>query len=315
MVHVDDVPRGLECQCRCPYCHEPLMARHGDVREHGFAHHSDTREANLKICYMVTLYKLAEQIIQETKTVRAPSYYEIYKSEDLHFADVRIDSEHERVDKQPDVIATTIEGKQYLIEFTFKYKVQHKRSIDYKNLNCLEINLSNQTLDGVRKFLLESEDDRKWLNNQERFDGIEALYKSKGKTIKLVSANDCRKCKNFGEFCARSNNNNIPIIIENSGQTYRLCKTELLEQSIRNQNNNPQYNVKNNNKDNLAAAATTIQFQFERNCFLCENNRSYLNSIYGGFAHCAIPTISGAIVPTPPDTAYTCRCFFFKKQE
>ena len=42
MVHVDDVPRGLECNCTCPHCHEQLLARHGRVNAHGFAHHSDT---------------------------------------------------------------------------------------------------------------------------------------------------------------------------------------------------------------------------------------------------------------------------------
>ena len=65
LVHVDSVPRGLECGCVCPYCHERLLARHGDVREHGFAHHSETRQATLDICYKVVLYKLAEQIVQE----------------------------------------------------------------------------------------------------------------------------------------------------------------------------------------------------------------------------------------------------------
>ena len=57
MVHVDDVPRGLACGCVCPCCREKLLARHGDIKEHGFAHHSDNRGANLDICYRVVLYK------------------------------------------------------------------------------------------------------------------------------------------------------------------------------------------------------------------------------------------------------------------
>lgn len=75
MVHVDDVPRGLACGCVCPCCREKLLARHGDIKEHGFAHHSDNRGANLDICYRVVLYKLAEQIIQTRKKIHAPSYY------------------------------------------------------------------------------------------------------------------------------------------------------------------------------------------------------------------------------------------------
>ena len=34
MVHVDSVSRGLRCECTCPNCHEKLLARHGDEREH-----------------------------------------------------------------------------------------------------------------------------------------------------------------------------------------------------------------------------------------------------------------------------------------
>ena len=67
MVHVDSVSQGLKCDCTCPCCHERLKARHGEIRAHGFAHHSDKRGANLKICYMVIMYKLAEQIIQQEK--------------------------------------------------------------------------------------------------------------------------------------------------------------------------------------------------------------------------------------------------------
>ena len=33
MVHVNDVPRGLMCNCSCPNCYEKLMAQHGNVRE------------------------------------------------------------------------------------------------------------------------------------------------------------------------------------------------------------------------------------------------------------------------------------------
>lgn len=68
MVHVDNVPRGIQCGCKCPYCHERLLARHGEVRQHGFAHHSDTRGANLKICYVVTMYKIGRADYSKRKT-------------------------------------------------------------------------------------------------------------------------------------------------------------------------------------------------------------------------------------------------------
>lgn len=232
MVQVDDVPRGLNCGCTCPNCHETLLARHGEVNEHGFAHHSETRGANLKICYMVIMYKLAEQIVQTKKRIHAPSYYGIFKETDIEFENVKIDSQYEREDKQPDVIATTKDGKQYLIEFVFKYKVQHKQALDYKNLTCIEIDLSNQSLESLEKFLLSSSEDRKWLNSEDYFNRIEETYHKAGKAVKIVNEAECEHC-NLRYDCCAVTQSYSPIIIENSGIKYRLCKTELHEQRLK----------------------------------------------------------------------------------
>lgn len=225
MVHIDSVPRGLRCGCICPYCHETLLARHGDIREHGFAHHSD-RGANLEICYMVSLYKLAEQIIQTNKRIHAPSYYDIYKDTDIEFVDVKVDSRFEREDKQPDVIAVTNDRKKYLIEFVFKYKVQHKQAIDYKDLSCIEIDISNQSLESLENFLLSSKEGRKWINNEIYFNGIEEKYRKAGKPVKVVLETDCLQCDLRHTCCAvmKPQMKSIPLSIENSGHTYRLCK-------------------------------------------------------------------------------------------
>ena len=232
MVHVDDVPRGLNCGCTCPHCHERLLARHGEVKEHGFAHHSETRGANLNICYAVIMYKLAEQIIQTEKRIHAPSYYGIFKEKDIEFDEVRIDSQYEREDKQPDIIATTKDGKQYLIEFVFKFKVQHNKALDYKNLTCLEIDLSNQSLEALRDFLLSSTEDRKWLNCEDYFERIEETYLKAGKAVRVISQAQCEQCELKYDCCAVSQSYS-PLVIENSGNEYRLCKTELFEQRLK----------------------------------------------------------------------------------
>ena len=235
MVHVDVVPRGLKCNCFCSNCHEPLMARHGDVREHHFAHHSEDRGANLNICYMVTLYKLAEQIIQEKKRIQAPSYYGIYKPKVLEFSEVQIDSQFEREDKQPDVIGTTPDGQQYLIEFIFQWKVQHKRDIDYQNPNCIEIDLSNQTLESIEEFLLNDVKDKRWVNCAAYFSHIEEKYANAHKEVKVKSEDECLKCRLFHSLCCAvkvSKYSCEPLIIEHGGQSYRLCKTEAFMETL-----------------------------------------------------------------------------------
>ena len=233
LVYVDSVPRGKNCGCICPCCKERLGARHGDYRAHGFfhlSHRSEERGANLDICYKVILYKRAEQIIKTYRKICAPSYYGIFPKQSIEFCDVQIDDSYERDDKQPDVVAMTKEGAQYLIELTFKYKIQHKKAIDYKNLNCIEIDLNNQTHDSLEEFLLSSDKDRKWLNNEKCFEKIEETYKADNKNVRVVSVNECEQCevKKKGSCCAVKDRNQCDayLVIENNGLNYHICNTD-----------------------------------------------------------------------------------------
>ncbi|WP_202194108.1 competence protein CoiA family protein [Parabacteroides distasonis] len=346
MVHVDDVPRGIQCGCRCPYCHERLLARHGEVRQHGFAHYSDTRGANLKICYVVTMYKLAEQIIQSAKRIHAPSYYGIFPEMDIEFIDVRIDCCFERADKQPDVIATTKEGRQYLIEFLFQYKIQHKTAIDYKNMNCLEIDLSNQSLETLESFLLSSSKDRKWMNNVTYFSQVGSLYNKAGKPVRVVDESECRQCElGCSYHCAgvpvySLTGINQYLVIEESGHKYRLCKSELF------QNYQQEYErIKSENerkerieeKERLEAEARKKKEEEElkisiekrkaelaekrriideqealsdpssRTCFQCEYNLQWANR--NGYANCGAWKSMSVPQKTPPSCARACKRF------
>lgn len=315
MVHIDSVPRGLSCGCVCPYCHEKLLARHGDIREHGFAHHSDNRGANLEICYMVSLYKLAEQIIQTNKQIHVPSYYGIYEETDIKFIDVKVDNRFEREDKQPDIIAVTNDQKQYLIEFIFKYKVQHKQAVDYKNLSCLEIDISNQTLDSLESFLLSSKDDRRWINNDIYFNCIENKYKKEGKIVKVVSENDCSQCKLKHSCCAvmTPHVGYTPLRIENNGQKYRICVIEQYDKAIealrqRQYLQEKQY-CKQNHDETETSLSETESSVSERSCFNCKSNLTWKNR-GDGWAHCGCYQSMG--LPrgkVAPNYAKECRGF------
>ena len=227
MVHVDSVPRGIRCGCICPHCKEPLYATHGEVYAHHFANHSQTRKATLEICYAVILYKVAEYLIQTHKKIHAPSYYGIFPEQDIEFSEVRVDSQYERYDKQPDVIATGTDGKEYLIEFVFAHKVQHKQPLDYKNLTCLEIDLARQNLQTIEKFLFTSNEDRKWLNNENYFTTIEERYSRAGKAVRITKERECDHCPIKHECIGvKFKNSPTPLVIENDGNKYRLCKPQ-----------------------------------------------------------------------------------------
>lgn len=332
MVHVDSVLNGDKCNCKCPHCKAPLVARHGEYNTHGFAHNDKTRKADLKICYMVSLYKLAEQIIQEKKKIRVPSYYGIFKEKDIEFVDVKVDVRYEREDKQPDVIATTADNKQYIIEFTFGYKVQHKQMIDYKGLNCLEINLSKQTHGSLEDFLLKDTSDKKWLNNTDYFGNIESAYKNEQKFVKVKGEDECNTCElKYNCTGVKSPNTSLPLVIENNGKKYRICKIEQykvkLEEFHRRQEEHKEYlkqelvPITQVNKLRPQASIepqqqTANKFSEinnspidsnERTCFNCKNNLKWGNK--DGLAYCGCHNRAGVPQKTPPYLAKECKLF------
>ncbi len=342
MVHVDSVKQGLDCCCVCPNCRERLIARHGTVRTHGFAHHSDERGANLKICYMVTMYKLAEQIIMQEKRIFTPYYYGIFKGGTIEFSEVSIDNRFDRDDKQPDVIAKTSDGTQYLIEFTFASKVSHKERIDYANLNCIEVDLSNQTLETLWEFLLNSNENKKWLNNQGFFDKIESIYLESGRYVKIKEESDCKCCGLNNHLCCgiKLKDSHRLIIIENNGKQYRICKTEEFNSSKRQLHEN---GVNSEGRQRLNNQGCVDQFDEElysmdieqfyfgsdekksvemsnqeknhknsisienRTCFICKRNLAWL--CRDGYACCGM----GRPHKEKPETAKECDYFDVKE--
>ena len=337
MVHVDSVPRGLLCGCFCPYCHEPLLARKGSVKAHGFAHHSEKRAANLKICYMVIRYKLAEQIVQQRKRIHVPSYYDIFPEQDIAFETVVIDSRYDRMDKQPDVVGTTKDGKQYLIEFTFHLKVQHKRSIDYNHLNCLEIDLAEQELEKLESFLLTSNKDRRWLNNDGCFHAIVERYQRAGKEVRVVDEEDeCKDCALCRDCCAvkQTKWGVEQLIIENNGRRYRLCKCEQYAEKKEEQKKRIQAKEaerarvakvlaakkqEEEERRKLIRENQALQAREQRktvpsvdssaiSCFNCRSNLRWANR-GDGYANCGAWQSLGVPKRTPPNCAEKCKMF------
>ena len=85
MVCIDNVEGGLSCNCCCPKCKEPLIAKKGNGgRQSHFAHKSGS---DCHGSYMTALHRMAEQIIQEEKSVMAPAYKDVYEQK-LHFNSV-----------------------------------------------------------------------------------------------------------------------------------------------------------------------------------------------------------------------------------
>ena len=186
MVSIDAVERGLECGCACPKCKQPLEAKKGEIRQRHFAHLGE--KDGYKPChgyYMTALHKLAEQIIQDKKQLMFPAY-EVLSPRSKHFNQVECETRNDRSDLQPDLVGIDQEGIRWMIEIRNSHEVDERKAAKIKEIgaNCLEIDVSEQTLEDLEDFLLKSCENRKWINAPQ----CESMIKERrAKALQLIA--------------------------------------------------------------------------------------------------------------------------------
>ena len=173
LVHVDMVPNGNQCHCKCPGCGEDLIAKNkGKIKDHHFAHDQD------HVChhgYQTQLHLLSKAIFSEVEQFQLPDF----QMEINAFLNVTIQKEkriqikevlsEERIDSIiPDVKLIDSFGDAYLIEIKVTHAVDEvkKEKIKALNLSCLEIDLSNFELsskDELKKTLLTDQSKWQWI--------------------------------------------------------------------------------------------------------------------------------------------------------
>ena len=172
---VDDVPKGLKCNCVCPYCKVDLMAKQGQKKEHHFAHKNNK---NCTGARMTALHMLAQQILARDKKLMLPDYIGLYyqkATELIEFDEVKIEKSTILDNKlyRPDCIGikygNNIEHRLW-IEIFVTHEVDSDKfdSICKSNQPCIEIDLSEMlktdyTEESVAKRLQEQKDDRMWI--------------------------------------------------------------------------------------------------------------------------------------------------------
>lgn len=68
-VNIEDVPSGLACECVCPLCQWPLVAKKGEIRAHHFAHH---QKSSCGYDYLYSLYLFAEEVLKKADKIYLP---------------------------------------------------------------------------------------------------------------------------------------------------------------------------------------------------------------------------------------------------
>lgn len=69
-VSPDEVPRGQACNCVCPGCEHPVVAKQGTEKAWHFAHAKSSDCAN---AYEKSVHELAKQLLRERKLLRVPT--------------------------------------------------------------------------------------------------------------------------------------------------------------------------------------------------------------------------------------------------
>ncbi len=185
LVHIDEVEKGVKCNCICPSCHAPLVARQGKLKIHHFAH----RKAEL--CFtgcQTAVHMRAKDILAGLKQMRLPKYEFTYYDKIYHVSSMPVGIASVELEKRidniiPDIIVTTERGQKILVEIFVTHKVDEEKVQKIKALDIptIEIGLSNcEISDDVIKAALTRDIDQygRWV-----YFGKEQFYLDKIKTV------------------------------------------------------------------------------------------------------------------------------------
>lgn len=161
VVYIEDAENGLKCDCVCPGCGQPLVAKNnGKKKEHHFAHF---RTAECEHGYQSALHYMAKDIFLEMKEFTfvkngAPVKYRI--------DDVVLEKSVDSV--VPDILVTC-DGKRFAVEIFVTHAVddEKKEKIRSLKLSALEIDLSR-----FRHTMLDKESLKTEVNNADNFSWV-----------------------------------------------------------------------------------------------------------------------------------------------
>lgn len=175
-VHVTEVERGLACDCRCPVCCEPVVARQGGVRGHHFAHTSNGQPCASS--YESDLHRFAKRVVIEAHglvvPVTAAAAHALGSGDDegqrILLACTCIEEEVTVGNLRPDLLAATTAGVSVAIEIAYSSFCDFQKRQDYEEMRlpALEIDLRGFTptafdVARVKHALLEDVACKSWL--------------------------------------------------------------------------------------------------------------------------------------------------------
>jgi len=209
LVHISEVERGLDCDCTCPECGCPLQARKGLVREHHFAHSTETSDRLCGGGVESVLHQFAKRVIEAAGYLVTPAFearlsppnedmkVEI-PGEKLSFSRMEVEESQAFANRRVDVVGYYPGGRLF-IEIAVTHRVKGKKLHEVKAANeaLLEIELPESLLftnnpagqDSLREAIVDSLKYKRWVFHPE---GNAAYLSLKKRVIERHKPNTIR---------------------------------------------------------------------------------------------------------------------------
>ena len=236
IVSIEDVEKGLNCNCLCPSCGGILIAKKGNKNIHHFAHQSNQ---SCEYGYETTLHLLAKDIISKSNSIFIPSvtikhnkkYTQTIEEErNINIDNVQIENLID--DIKPDLLITT-HGQKYIIEIYVTHKVDEQKyeKLKQHKIPTIEINLSkfrhHIETDTLKEILLNEHKNKYWIFNeviQSYYDTEHIKKIEKEKEINLKIDKYGVKVEDFiPQNCPIGNTYAINCWNQNVIKEYRKC--------------------------------------------------------------------------------------------
>jgi hypothetical protein len=185
IVHVDEVPRGGDCGCRCPACDGPLIARQGEIRGWHFAHRQD---ADCETAVETSLHRAAKQLLHDEPGLMLPGLLVsetwatpagVRHSGAAMIEPCWIDFDQVLLEPtvgliRPDAIA--LQGSRtWIVEIRVHHAVDARKreiiaSIGWPAFEIIldPLDCESWTPESLRRELVDRHDNKQWLNHPER---------------------------------------------------------------------------------------------------------------------------------------------------
>ena len=151
LVYIDNAKNGLDCNCFCPACKQPLVAKNaGTKREHHFAHFS---VAECEHGYQTALHYMAKDLFLEMQYLTF-----IKNNVSVQYKIDNVELECRLNEIIPDILVTC-DGKRFIVEIFVTHAVDDikKQKIRDMKFSAIEIDLSRFRNEMIDKDLLRQE--------------------------------------------------------------------------------------------------------------------------------------------------------------